>query len=331
MRERIIAVRENGLSYREIGKKLNLNFSSVRYVIKKKEESGTTETKARSGRPKKLDSRQQRSIITQISKNPFLSAQQLATDVASTSGTTVSSQTIRNILHKAQLRGRIPRKKPFISEVNRQKRLQFAKDYVDKPVEFWKNVIFSDESKFNIFGSDGRKYVWRKRNSALLTKNLRATVKHGGGHVMLWGCMAYNGVGNISFIEGNMNAHSYIDILRGNLLRSAEKLEIQTSYYFQQDNDPKHTAHITKLWLLYNVRRQLKTPPQSPDLNPIENLWYLLDLQVRKRKVSNKTQLKQVLSEEWLKITNETTKKLVESMPRRLQAVIDNNGMHTKY
>lgn len=50
-------------------------------------------------------------------------------------------------------------KKPFMNDANRQKRLEFAKMYLNKPIEFWKNVIFSDESKFNIFYSDGRKYV----------------------------------------------------------------------------------------------------------------------------------------------------------------------------
>lgn len=77
---------------------------------------------------------------------------------------------------------------------------------MNKPLEFWKNVIFSDESKLNIFGSDGKKYVWCKPNTSLQTKHLKPTVKHGGGHVMIWGCMAYSGVGNMTFIEGNMNA-----------------------------------------------------------------------------------------------------------------------------
>jgi hypothetical protein len=83
--------------------------------------------------------------------------------------------------------------------------------------------------------------------------------------------------------------------------------------------------------LLYDVRRRLITPPQSQDINSIENPWHLLDLELRKRNISGKSGLKRVISEEWLKIRAETTKKLVESMPRRLQAVIDANGMNTEY
>ncbi|GFW29293.1 transposable element Tcb1 transposase [Trichonephila clavipes] len=61
-----------------------------------------------------------------------------------------------------------------------------------KTDNFWKKVTFSDEGKFNIFGSDGRRTVWRKPNTALDPKNLHPTVKHGGVFVMVWGHMASN-------------------------------------------------------------------------------------------------------------------------------------------
>ncbi|GFW12929.1 transposable element Tcb2 transposase [Trichonephila clavipes] len=151
-------------------------------------------------------------------------------------------------------------------------------------------VIFSNESKFNIFGSDGRQYVWRKPNTELEKQHLTLTVKHGGGSVLIWGCMAANGVGKLCFIDGIMTACMYIDILRHNLQSSAQKLGLGT-FVFQQDNDPKHAANLTREWLLYNSPRQLKTLPQSPDINPIENLWHKLDVEVRKHKISCKDEL----------------------------------------
>ncbi|GFV57606.1 transposable element Tc1 transposase [Trichonephila clavipes] len=106
--------------------------------------------------------------------------------------------------------GDLQGKKPLITERNRLKRLEFAKEYINKPIDFWKNVIFSDESKFNIFKSDGRKLVWRKPCTAFHTKNVLPTVKHGGGSVMIWGCMASKGVGNLCFIDGIMTARTLI-------------------------------------------------------------------------------------------------------------------------
>ncbi|GFX52444.1 transposable element Tc1 transposase [Trichonephila clavipes] len=83
----------------------------------------------------------------------------------------------------------------------RQKRLDFANEHVNKPPQFWGKVLFSDESKFCIFGIKGRKLVWRKQGTALEKENLVPTVKYGGGGVMVWGCMAANGVGRLTFID----------------------------------------------------------------------------------------------------------------------------------
>ncbi|GFT65202.1 transposable element Tc1 transposase [Trichonephila clavipes] len=195
------------------------------------------------------------------------------------------------VLIHAGYSSRVARKKPFISLQNQKKRLEFTKTHQLKTGNFWKKVVFSDESKFNICGSDGRRTVWRKSNTAWDPKNLRPTVKHGGGSIMVWGCMASNG----------------------------------------QDNDPKHTARNVKMWCLFHCKQQLHTPPQSPDINVIENLWATLETAVQKHQIRNKAHLKQVLQEEWDKISPDTTKKLVESVPRGLEDIIKAKGHATKY
>ncbi|GFY48413.1 hypothetical protein TNIN_359671 [Trichonephila inaurata madagascariensis] len=92
LREKIVSLRENGLSYREIGKKVNVCFSTVRYIIKRHKERGYTSNNLRSGRPKKLSLRIKRNIIREASRNPFVSAITLANDVASTSGVQICAQ-----------------------------------------------------------------------------------------------------------------------------------------------------------------------------------------------------------------------------------------------
>ncbi|GFX80947.1 transposable element Tc1 transposase [Trichonephila clavipes] len=85
--------------------------------------------------------------------------------------------------------------------------------------------------------------------------------------------MAATGVGNLVIIDGIMKQYSYLNTLKNNLSLSASKLELDEFFTFQQDNEPKHTARVVREWLLYNGRKQVKTPPQSSDFNPIEHLW----------------------------------------------------------
>lgn len=304
--------------------------STIQSIIDRFCTRRTVKNAPRSGRPHVLSKTDERFIVRLIKKDPKISAPTIAATMEER-GVHVSISTLRNILRKNGYHGRVIRKKFFVNKTNREKRLQFAKKYINKDNDFWNKVIFSDESKFNIFGSDGRRTVWRKKNCELNPNNLIPTVKHGGGSVMVWGCMSAGGVGKLHFIEGTMDHKMYIDILKNNLLVSAEKLGLENEFIFQQDNDPKHTAHNTKNWLLYNVPQQLHTPPQSPDLNPIEHLWSILENAIRKRQASNRAEFIEILQQEWDEISPAITKNLVDSMPRRLQAVIDSEGYPTKY
>ncbi|GFV85978.1 transposable element Tcb1 transposase [Trichonephila clavipes] len=207
-------------------------------------------------------------------------------------GRSVSVETVRNVIKHAGNSSRVARKKPFISLQNQKKRLEFTKTHQMKTDNFWKKVIFSDEIKFNIFRSDGRRIVWRKPNTALVLKNLRPAVKHGGGSIMVWGCMASNGVGYLVFIDGIMDRKLYIDIRNNNIKVSAKKLGLDGNFIFQQDNDPKHTARNVKMWCLFHCKQQLHTPPQSPDINDIKYLWATLETAVQKHQIRNKTHLK---------------------------------------
>ncbi|GFS92603.1 transposable element Tc1 transposase [Trichonephila clavipes] len=210
----------------------------------------------------------------------------------------------------------------------RVKRLKFAKEHILKPQQFWNEVIFSDESKFYIFGSDGRRMVWRKPNTSHHPKHTIPTVKHGGGSVMVWGCMAASGVGKLVFIDGIMHKMAYLNILQNNLKESADKLgHWGRISYSNKTMTPSTLRLVVKEWLLYHCRNQLNTPPQSPDLNVIENLWSHLERSVQKHQITSKEQLKSVLQED----APETTRHLVESMPRRLEAIISAKGYATKY
>ncbi|GBO36848.1 hypothetical protein AVEN_97788-1 [Araneus ventricosus] len=122
------------------------------------------------------------------------------------------------------------------------------------------------------------------------------------------------GIGNLHFIDGMMDKYMYLDILKQNLKQSAEKMGILPHYKLYLDNDPKHNAHICILWALYYCPQVIRTLAQSPDLNPIENIWDHLNNGIRKFKISNKIELSEKLMFEWDKIEGNVCENLVKSM-----------------
>jgi transposase len=331
IRNLVVQLRKEKKSYGEIAETVKLSRATIQTIVRNFEERGSVLNKPRCGRPKKLSGRDVRSILKKVIQNPRIGCPKLAEQIANTSGKVVNPKTIGRVLKRSGYNSRVPRKKPLISTKNKELRLDFARRHLNENNEYWNRVLFTDESKFNIFGSDGRRKIWRKANTALQSKNIIHTTKHGGGSVMVWGAMAAAGVGNLVFIDTTMDRFQYLTILKDNLKASVEKLGLEQSWIFQQDNDPKHTAIIVKEWLLYNVPKQLHSPPQSPDLNPIEHIWDEVERKLRKYHISNKKTLKEALIKAWAEITPEITRNLVLSMPRRLQAVIDAEGGPTRY
>lgn len=320
-----------GKTVSEIAESVGRPRTTVQDIIKRYKNGENLSNKARTGRPCRLTDREKRKIVQIIGKEPKVSSSKVRAELLEFSGKEVNSRTVRRVLNKAQYNARVCRKKPLISKVNQAKRLNFAKEYQNHPTSFWNKVLFSDESKFNVYRSDGRVLVWRRPGTELQKKNIQTTVKHGGSSVMVWGCMAASGVGELVFIDGIMKKEEYLNILKQNMKQSAVKLGIGDEFYFQQDNDPKHTAEVVRLWLLYNTPHQLKTPPQSPDMNPIEHLWDVLDRRVRQHHITSQKQLREILREEWYKIEPSVCEKLVHSMQNRLKEVIRQRGLNTSY
>ena len=198
----------------------------------------------------------------------------------------------------------------------------------------WKKVVWSDETKVNWLGSDSRKWAWKKPREGLSDRLVKGTLKFGGGSVMVWGCMMWEGTGYAVKIDGRMDADLYTKILDDDLQASLDFYgKTPRNIIFQQDGDPKHCSTLAQTWFENHNIKVLPWPAQSPDLNPIEHLWDHLKRRLGEYDVEPKgiLELWERIEKEWDKIPASVCQNLIESMPRRVQAVLKAKGGHTKY
>lgn len=286
------------------------------------------------GRPRKISSRALREINRKVLTGELTTGKAVLKSVRQ-QGLDVSYQTVLNSLGRIGIHAQRKQKKPFLSKKHRLERYRWALAHRSWTVDDWKRVIFSDETKINLWNSDGIQYCLRKQDSQLQPFHVQETVKHGGGNLMFWGCMTSKGLGyGCQIYDGTMRSSDYIEILATTLKDTCDHYCLgPNDYIFQHDNDPKHTAKATQEYLSTKRINVLPWPSQSPDLNPIEGVWHTLKARIglRERRPTSINELWEVVLEEWEQIPSDQILRAYESMPCRVEAVIRAKGGHTRY
>ena len=196
----------------------------------------------------------------------------------------------------------------------------------------WRHVIFADESRFLLYMQDGRLRVRRQRGEVLNEECMAETVAFGGGSVHVWGAFCISGTAPLVILDRNVNGLVYRDILRNTLLPYARGV-YGHNFRYQDDNARPHRARVVTDFIAQEGVICMDQPPRSPDVNPIEHLWSDMSRELLTMDNPPQTlpQLRQALLDIWQNITVPRMQKLVESMPRRVQAVIDARGGPTRY
>ena len=328
----IVNMWNNGKKPPEIAETLHRSRKMVYNVIisKKTNSFDATENKKQKPRVKKTTPAVDRYIVRKSTKNPFMSSRDIANEINSQFGINLSDRLIRRRLNDAQLFGRASRKKPLLSKKNIAKRLLFARTHKSKDLSFWKKILWSDETKVNRMGPDGRVFVHRPKRQALNPRYTQKTVKHGGGSIMVWGSFSWYGMGRIVKINVKMDLYQYLDILKNQMEPYAFE-HMPVSFTFMHDNDPKHTSKVVKEWFCKENIPVLNWPAQSPDLNPIENLWNDVKCVIAQQKYKNLDDLWTGIQNSWYSIPKERCQRLIQSMTRRCLAVLESKGYTTKY
>lgn len=322
---------DSKVTHREISLKVGVSLGVISN-IRKKFKPGVKKNKP--GKKPILNALVQRRILRQIKYGVHDNAVQINKELHQNDGINVSNEAVRKVLRKNGFHGRVKVKKPLLTIRHKKLRLEFAKKYKNYTISDWARVVWSDETKINRFGSDGRQWTWKKPGEPIKDRHVKSTIKFGGGNLMIWGCMTMEGIGECVKVVGRMDATQYVSILERGIQKSLDVWNKNVSdIIFQQDNDPKHTARVTKAWLQDKEFQLLDWPPQSPDLKPIEHLWVEV-----KRAISempgdcpNLSDLWNRTQAAWHNLSPSKCRTLVESMPTRIQAVLKAKGGHTKY
>lgn len=290
----------------------------------------TVDNVPRKKRPRKTSAEIDRKIAIISKRDPKKTSTDIQREIQDQYNFEISKRTIARRLVESGLHGRAARKKPLLTKIQRRRRVVFARSHWSWTPNQWKYIVWSDETKINRIGPDGKRYVRRPINQEFNPRYVSRVVKHCGGSIMVWGCFWWNGVGPIHRIDGILNKEKYVDILKNVMLPWAEE-NLPVIWKFQQDNDPKHTAKLTKQFFDENSINVLEWPSSSPDLNPIEHLWGDVKKAVSAKNIPNMDVLFAEVKTAWQAIPVARCQNLITSMRNRCEAVLKQKGYGTKY
>ncbi len=178
IRGKIVDLHKAGMGYKTIAKQLGEKVTTVGAIIRKWNKHKITVILPRSGAPSKISPRGVSMIMRTVRNQPRTTWEDLVNELKA-AGTIVTKKTIGNTLRREGLKTCSARKVPLLKKAHVQARLKFA----NHSEENWLKVLWSDETKIELFGINSTLHVWRRRNAAYDSKNTIPTVKHGGGNI----------------------------------------------------------------------------------------------------------------------------------------------------
>ncbi|QRV99727.1 Transposable element Tc1 transposase [Ceratobasidium sp. AG-Ba] len=338
----IVALKLDGYSPAYIARRARVVRSTVSYVLKRFKEHHTLSPLPRSGRPTIVNDRTRRHILRDIVQNRFDTYAEVAARIPGVSG-----KTVQKVAFAAGYRRCVALTKPFLKPEMIVDRLEWAKENTGRD---WNSAIWCDETSIGTGKPPGRIMVTRQPHEAYLPECLVSSYYSGRDSLMAWGAVAHGVKGPIVVLDmspqtvtstgrrrgGGLNARGYADqVVSGPLKDFWQRLtkERDREMFIVEDGAPSHKGKAVQKVREKLGMQRLHHPPNSPDLNPIEPIWYILKKRVAKipgyRK--NRESLRDAIKQAWDSIGVDEIVKHTGQMNARVEAVKQAKGGHTRF
>lgn len=316
-KNRIIVYYNDNFSIKEISNKMNINRHTASKWIERYKEYGITGLKRKEGsgikdiNKKDEDNDTSIVIINLILNNKCITLRMLKQELNDKHNHKISLYKIQNLLSNKGFVYGLPPKRINLTEEIKQKRLIFAIKYQNFN---WEKVSFYDEA--GIWNTLKTLKRWFNKNLGI---DYDVMFKH-SDKLNIWALINVD-FKKIHVFSENMNADKYISILKDNLLND------NRIKYILCDNDSKHTSKKANNFYTKNNIKIIDFPSYSPDLNPIENIFSVLKMNIQKRKNEIKREnFKEIITETWSNIDKTIIQNTILSMPNRLKRLIELKG-----
>ena len=306
----------------EIARFSGESHQNVRNAVDKWESQASVEDLPRQGRPSEISPEDRDTIIGRQLEDRFKSLIDIYREL-NTEGCQVSYDQVKRVIGDTFIKSAAPLRIKM-SEENKAKRVLWIESHSRWRRQKWSKVVWTDEKMFELYPQRGRLYAKilpDEYPEDFPRQRLGVSPK-----IMFWGAISGEGKVFLDVIEDpSMTSYSYSCFLYQRAMPAIRMIHGK-DFFYQQDNAPPHRGGLTSIYLEIAKVKVIEWPPQSPDLNPIEQVWNWLAGKIKTKSFQNLGELRDSVFALWEQLPNNTVLAYIEKLESKMDYVYKNNG-----
>ncbi|GFX91205.1 transposable element Tcb2 transposase [Trichonephila clavipes] len=332
LRGRIIGRLECGRTQLEVSEELGIAQCVISRLCQLFQDYGNVNRCYSTGRPRVTTPTEDRYLAVTAKRSRRSTASDLSRQLFSDAGTKVSMQTVYRHLGHIGLYARRPVRCVPLTATHCRLRLTWSREHALWTPQQCSCGMFSNESRFNLQSDSRRTLIWRAPGTRYHQENTIERHRYGGTGWLVWGGIILGSRTDLHVQSVTKKGHTYRDVILEQHVRLFRGAMGDEFLIIDDSARPHHANIIDECLHLEDISR-MDWPAYSPDLNPIEHVWDMLDRQtaVRQLPPTCLPELRRALLDEWCNIPQHQFDNLILSMPKRCKACIASSGRHTPY